>query len=55
MTCVAHATVFGRPWGASALAECLDYVKQFDGVWSATGREIAEHYLASLPAPLAVH
>jgi peptidoglycan/xylan/chitin deacetylase (PgdA/CDA1 family) len=50
MTCVAHATVFGRPWGASALAECLDYVRQFDGVWHATGREVAEYYLAHLPA-----
>ena len=50
MTCVAHSTIFGRPWGASALAECLDYVRQFDGVWSATGREVAEYYLANLPA-----
>jgi peptidoglycan/xylan/chitin deacetylase (PgdA/CDA1 family) len=52
MTCVAHATIFGRPWGASALAECLDYVRQFEGVWQATGREVAEYYLAQLP-PLA--
>jgi peptidoglycan/xylan/chitin deacetylase (PgdA/CDA1 family) len=50
MTCVAHATIFGRPWGASALAECLDYVRQFDGVWQATGREVADYYLAQLPA-----
>lgn len=49
MTCVAHATVFGRPWGASALGECLDYVRQFDGVWHATGREVADYYLANLP------
>ena len=52
MTCVTHATIFGRPWGASALEECLDYVGQFDGVWQATGREVAEYYLAHLP-PLA--
>jgi peptidoglycan/xylan/chitin deacetylase (PgdA/CDA1 family) len=50
MTCVAHPTVFGRPWGASVLAECLDYVKGFDKVWHATGREVAEHYLNNLPA-----
>ena len=50
MTCVAHATIFGRPWGASALAECLDYVRQFEGVWQATEREVAEYYLAQLAA-----
>ena len=50
MTCVAHSTIFGRPWGASALAECLDYAAQFEGVWQTTGREVAEYYLAQLPA-----
>jgi allantoinase len=49
MTCVTHATVFGRPWGASALAECLKYVRGFDHVWLTTGREIADHYLQQLP------
>jgi peptidoglycan/xylan/chitin deacetylase (PgdA/CDA1 family) len=52
MTCVAHSTVFGKPWGASVLAECLDYVKSFDGIWHATGREVAEYYLSQLPALL---
>ena len=49
MTCVTHATVFGRPWGATALAECLKYVQGFDDVWLTTGREVADHYLAHLP------
>jgi hypothetical protein len=49
MTCVVHATVFGRPWGASALAECLEYVSRHSDVWHATRQEVAEHYLANLP------
>jgi peptidoglycan/xylan/chitin deacetylase (PgdA/CDA1 family) len=49
MTCVTHATVFGRPWGATALAECLKYVRGFNDVWLTTGREIADHYLEHLP------
>jgi hypothetical protein len=51
MTCVLHATIFGRPWGVSALAECLDYAKGFPRVWHATGREVADHYLARLLVP----
>jgi len=50
MTCVTHATVSGKPWGASAVAECLAYVRQHDDVWCATGREVADHYLRHLPA-----
>jgi peptidoglycan/xylan/chitin deacetylase (PgdA/CDA1 family) len=49
MTCVTHATVSGKPWGASAVAECLSYVRQFEAVWCATGREVAEYYLEHLP------
>jgi peptidoglycan/xylan/chitin deacetylase (PgdA/CDA1 family) len=49
LTCVVHATIFGRPWGASALAECLAYARGFERVWHATGREVAEHYLSALP------
>lgn len=48
MTCVAHAYVCGKPWGASAFAECLKYVQTHDKVWVATGREVAEHYLRHL-------
>jgi len=50
MTCVTHAYVSGKPWGVSAIAECLKYVKSHDKVWLATGREVAEHYLNNLPA-----
>ncbi|HVA25452.1 MAG TPA: polysaccharide deacetylase family protein [Chloroflexota bacterium] len=50
MTCVTHAYVSGKPWGASAVAECLKYVRSHEKVWIATGREVAEHYLAQLPS-----
>jgi hypothetical protein len=33
-----------------AIGECLKYVKSHDKVWMATGREVAEHYLAHLPS-----
>jgi allantoinase len=49
MTCVTHSTVFGRPWGATALAECLKYVQGFDKVWLTTGQELADYYLQQLP------
>ncbi len=48
-THVTHAYVSGKPWGAAAVAECLKYAKSHDGVWFATGREIAQHYLDNLP------
>lgn len=48
MTCVTHAYVTGKPWGASAFAECLSHVRSHDKVWSATGREVAEYYLKEL-------
>lgn len=43
VACVAHATIIGRPWGASALRECLEYANSRDGVWVCTRRELAEH------------
>lgn len=49
MTCVTHAYVTGKPWGAAAFAECLAHVKSHDKVWCATGREVAAYYLANLP------
>ena len=49
MTCVTHAYVAGKPWGASAVAECLKHVRAHDKVWVATGREVAQHYLDNLP------
>lgn len=50
MTCVTHAYVSGKPWGAAAISECLQYVNSHKDVWIATGREVAEHYLAHLPS-----
>lgn len=48
MTCVVHGVIFGRPWGGTALTECLEYAKQLDGVWLCTRRELAEHSMALL-------
>lgn len=41
----AHAPLFGRPMGASAFEECLRYARGFQGVWFATGRQVAEWWL----------
>jgi peptidoglycan/xylan/chitin deacetylase (PgdA/CDA1 family) len=48
LACVAHATLTGRPWGASALTECIEYAKSFDDVWITTRLGVAENYLRSL-------
>lgn len=45
LSCVAHATLTGRPWGASALRECIEYAYSFPGVWITTRQEVAENYL----------
>lgn len=45
LSCVAHATLIGRPWGASALMECIEYAQSFPDVWIATRREVAENFL----------
>lgn len=49
LTMVCHATVVGHPWGASAIAECCDYIKKHDDVWQTTSASIAEYYLDNLP------
>lgn len=49
VTAVSHSTLMGHPWGADILAECVEYAREQDA-WIATSREIAEHYLAALPA-----
>ena len=41
----AHAALYGRPMGASALEECIRYAKSFPGVWFATGRDVADFWL----------
>ena len=48
LACVAHATLIGRPWGASALTECIEYAQSFPDVWITTRREVAENFLQSL-------
>lgn len=37
-----HAAMFGRPFGVSALEECLRYARSFPNVWFATGQQVAE-------------
>lgn len=41
-----HAYAVGTPHRIGAFAEALEYITGHDGVWLATGREIAEHYYA---------
>jgi allantoinase len=38
----AHAAMYGRPFGVSALDECIRYARSFPGVWFATGKEVAD-------------
>lgn len=40
-----HPFVSGPPYRIKALDRALRYINKFEGVWKATGREIAEHYL----------
>tara|TARA_B100000700_G_C14688269_1_gene688675 strand:+ start:83 stop:706 length:624 start_codon:yes stop_codon:yes gene_type:complete len=42
-----HPHVIGMPYRIRALAEFLDYVKGFGGVWFPTRAEIADWYLAN--------
>jgi allantoinase len=48
VSCVAHSTLIGRPWGVSALAECIEYAQGFPDVWIATQRQVAENFLSGL-------
>ena len=50
LTCVAHGVLIGRPWGGSALAECLDYAKNCGDVWICTRRELAQYSIDKLSA-----
>ncbi|TAK86420.1 MAG: polysaccharide deacetylase [Betaproteobacteria bacterium] len=45
-----HPYVSGQPHRMPALERALDYVCGFDGVWKATGEEIARHFLAAQAA-----
>lgn len=41
----AHAPMYGRPFGVSALEECIRYARSFPDVWFATGRQVADWWL----------
>lgn len=42
-----HAYAVGTPHRIDAFAEALEYITGHDDVWVTTGREIADHYLAT--------
>jgi hypothetical protein len=42
-----HAYLIGQPYRLEPFEEALSYITGHDGVWLATGREIAEHYIAN--------
>ncbi len=42
---VAHATIYGHPFGAWAYDQVIRYAKGFSHVWFATRCEIAQWYL----------
>jgi len=41
-----HPYLTGKPYRIGALDKALDYICRHEGVWLATGTEIAQHYLA---------
>ena len=43
-----HPFLIGQPHRIGALERALDHISRFDGVWKATGEEIARHYLQTL-------
>ena len=45
-TMIMHPQVSGRPMRYRILEEFLQYVRRYDDVWWATGREITEHFEA---------
>jgi peptidoglycan/xylan/chitin deacetylase (PgdA/CDA1 family) len=46
-----HDRLIGRPGRAPGLVRFLEHVRRRDRVWICTGREIAEHWLATHPPP----
>jgi allantoinase len=48
-----HDRLIGRPGRCKGLIELLKYMHGFDGVWFATGAEIAQHWRAHFPVPKA--
>ncbi|MEO1471021.1 MAG: polysaccharide deacetylase family protein [Pseudomonadota bacterium] len=49
MSLALHDRLIGRPARITGLMRFLDHVRGRDGVWIATGREIAEHWVATHP------
>jgi allantoinase len=43
-----HPYLTGKPYRIGALDAALEYICRHDGVWLATGSEIAQHYLAQV-------
>ncbi|MEO8540402.1 MAG: polysaccharide deacetylase family protein [bacterium] len=46
-----HPYLINTPSRQKYLDEALTYIRSFPDVWLATGEEIADHYLATVPAP----
>jgi allantoinase len=46
-----HDRLIGRPGRCKGLIELLKYMRGCDGVWFATGAEIARHWQAHFPVP----
>jgi hypothetical protein len=46
MCLAVHPHVIGQPHRVKYLDLALSYIKSFPDVWFATGRQIAEHYMA---------
>jgi hypothetical protein len=40
-----HPFIMGQPHRIGALQRALAHIDRFDGVWKATGEEIARHFL----------
>lgn len=49
MAIALHPFVMGQPHRMPALARALEYICGFEGVWKATGSEIASHFLSTKP------
>jgi putative urate catabolism protein len=49
MSMAVHDRIVGRAGRANAFAKFLDYAQSHEGVWFATGNQIAEHWRAQYP------
>jgi len=48
MVIALHPFLMGQPHRIGALERALEYIAKFDGVWKATGEEIARHFLETV-------